>query len=201
MAKCFECKREIGQGGVVTEDGRLLCVECDAKETAKQPAPAFNLTPAQGQAEDQGFTPGERRLSWWVFAWVALTFAVASASIPPGADFGGLLIERGIESFLFCAPGYALWEVFRVRCKNGMANAGFACSMLGIPLGVLGILPLVGLIFSAVGLANAEEKGGKKRAVAGLVVGIVMLVFWALLIVLALGMRGGGRGRGLPSGL
>lgn len=34
VARCFVCKTEVGQGGVLTEDGRLLCVHCDSKESA-----------------------------------------------------------------------------------------------------------------------------------------------------------------------
>jgi TPR repeat protein len=34
MAICQGCGMDVGRGGVSTEDGRLLCVKCDQKETA-----------------------------------------------------------------------------------------------------------------------------------------------------------------------
>jgi len=58
MASCFSCKREVGKGGVVTEDGRLLCAECDAKETAKEKAREKAVAPV-GEA-CQGYGCGRR---------------------------------------------------------------------------------------------------------------------------------------------
>lgn len=37
MPKCFQCKAEVGGGGVLQEDGRLLCVKCDGFEYANPP--------------------------------------------------------------------------------------------------------------------------------------------------------------------
>jgi hypothetical protein len=64
---------------------------------------------------------------------------------------------------------------------NGLAVAGFVCSIVGFF--VFGVLAVVGLILSAVALGRPQGRG---MAVAGLVIGIVGTVGWALLIVLAL---------------
>ncbi len=57
---------------------------------------------------------------------------------------------------------------------NGFAIAGFVLSFFG---GILGI------IFSAIGLSKSNKNGGKGKglAIAGLVVGIVMFVFWSMI--------------------
>jgi hypothetical protein len=37
MARCFRCKTEMGAGGVVQENGTVLCQECDQQR--RQPPP------------------------------------------------------------------------------------------------------------------------------------------------------------------
>ena len=32
MARCFACPKELGNGGIISEDGRLLCPSCESQE-------------------------------------------------------------------------------------------------------------------------------------------------------------------------
>ena len=59
--------------------------------------------------------------------------------------------------------------------KNGMAIAGFVCSFF---------IPLLGWIFSGIGLHRANKRNGKNKgfAVAGIVISCVMFVFNLLLL-------------------
>lgn len=69
---------------------------------------------------------------------------------------------------------------------NGMATAGFVCSLIGLLLFgfVLGIL---GVIFSASGIKKINQQPdvfkGKGLATAGLVIGIIDIVGWSLYII------------------
>ena len=74
----------------------------------------------------------------------------------------------------------------RMLKTNGMATAGFICSLIGLLLFgfVLGIL---GIIFSASGMSKIKQQPdvfkGKGLATAGLVIGIIDIVGWALYIL------------------
>lgn len=61
------------------------------------------------------------------------------------------------------------------RPFSGMAIAGFVLAF---------IFPILGLIFSAIGMSQCRQNdySGKGLAVAGLVLSIVFLVFWIILI-------------------
>ena len=72
---------------------------------------------------------------------------------------------------------------------NGMALAGFICSLVG--LFIFGIvLGLLGVIFSAIGLAKISKDSskwkGKGMAIAGLIVGIIDIVVWIFILALLL---------------
>jgi len=81
-----------------------------------------------------------------------------------------------------------------------MATAGFILALLTLFLGWIPILGwliwLLGLIFSAIGLGNANRAGGtgKGLAIAGLVIsliGIVLKILVASVILTALGIGAG----------
>ena len=56
--------------------------------------------------------------------------------------------------------------------RNGMAVAGLACSLIGI--GTCGVLSIVGIVLSAIGIKKANDTGDRLGiAVAGLIVGII----------------------------
>ena len=63
---------------------------------------------------------------------------------------------------------------------NGLAIAGFVVSLVSMVLCCCGLLGLVGLILSAVGLSQINKKGqkGKGLAIAGLVIGLIVVALW-----------------------
>ena len=72
--------------------------------------------------------------------------------------------------------------------SNGLSIAGFVTSLVGMFLTFWGIVPMVGLILSAVGRSKASQEGDKTGlATAGIVLGVIG-VAWALLVLIGLGM-------------
>ncbi|MBQ9765618.1 MAG: DUF4190 domain-containing protein [Lachnospiraceae bacterium] len=71
---------------------------------------------------------------------------------------------------------------------NGLAIAGMVVSIVGLFISFYGVIPLVGVILSAVALKQIPTTGdkGKGMAIAGLVCGIVGLA-WAVLSLLLCG--------------
>lgn len=72
---------------------------------------------------------------------------------------------------------------------DGLAVAGLVCGILGILLGWMYlILPILGIIFGAVGLHRVNnsngDRGGKRMASAGLVTGIIGVCLWIALFAL-----------------
>lgn len=68
--------------------------------------------------------------------------------------------------------------------KNDIALVGFACSICGFIS--MGIISIVGIVLSAIGLKNAKKLDGKNRsyALAGLILGIVEVVICILVVIL-----------------
>ena len=67
---------------------------------------------------------------------------------------------------------------------NGLGIAGFVLSIMSVWGGSVFVLPLVGLILSAIGVAKRKEYSASGFATAGLVISIVTLVFWIVFVVL-----------------
>lgn len=62
--------------------------------------------------------------------------------------------------------------MFKNKDRNGMAVAGLVCSLIGI--GTCGIMSIVGVVLSAIGIKKANDTGDRLGiAVAGLIVGII----------------------------
>ena len=72
--------------------------------------------------------------------------------------------------------------------RNGMAVAGLACSLIGI--GTCGILSIVGIVLSAIGIKKANDTGDRLGiAVAGLIVGIIGTILTIIVsIITAVGI-------------
>ena len=68
---------------------------------------------------------------------------------------------------------------------NGMAIAGFVCSLVGLFLFGF-ILGVLAIIFSAIGLGKINKEPSKWKgrglAIAGLIVGIIDIAFWIILL-------------------
>lgn len=85
--------------------------------------------------------------------------------------------------------GYKKIKSDNDKRMSGMAVAGFIVSLLGLFLfGIL--MGLIGIIFSAIGLAkinkNQDKFKGKGLAVAGLIIGIIDILVWIVIIALVI---------------
>ena len=64
------------------------------------------------------------------------------------------------------------------QSSNGLAVAGFVVSLCSLLINFGGIVGLVGTILSAVGLSKVKTTGkGKGMAIAGLIIGIISIVY------------------------
>lgn len=63
--------------------------------------------------------------------------------------------------------------------NNGLAIAGFVVSLVSLFINFAGIVGLIATILSAVGLAKSKELNGKGKglAIAGLIIGIIGIVY------------------------
>lgn len=88
---------------------------------------------------------------------------------PKGESLGS--VGRGV----YVNPGSASINAQKEE-SNGMAVAGFILSFL---------FPILGLIFSAIGMGNANKLPARKGyglALAGLIISIVSLVLWLIIV-------------------
>ncbi len=70
--------------------------------------------------------------------------------------------------------------------NNGLSIAGFVVSLVGMFIAFWGIVPIVGLVLSAVGRSKAVEYGNKTGlATWGIVLGIIGIAY-ALIVLLFL---------------
>ena len=70
--------------------------------------------------------------------------------------------------------------------SNGLSIAGFVVSLVGMFISLFGVVPLVGLVLSAVGRSKAVTDGDKTgMATAGVVLGIIGIV-WAVISLIGL---------------
>ncbi len=67
---------------------------------------------------------------------------------------------------------------------NGLAIAGFVVSLVSLLINFAGIVGLTGTILSAVGLSQINSRGekGKGMAIAGLIIGIIGIV-WGIISI------------------
>lgn len=81
----------------------------------------------------------------------------------------------------------------RPRDTNGFAIASLVCSLVGIFIWFLG--PVLGIVFGIIGLRQIPRlgQGGRGLAIAGLTVGIVLLLLNVIIVVaaVAVGSSGG----------
>ena len=59
---------------------------------------------------------------------------------------------------------------------NGFGIAGFVLGILSFLLSLAGVMPLLGLIFSAIGMAKMGKRKVNGLAIAGLVLSIIALI-------------------------
>jgi uncharacterized membrane protein len=73
---------------------------------------------------------------------------------------------------------------------NGLAVAGFICSIAGI---LCGLVTIVGLILSSIGLSQIKKSDGTMRgrglALAGVIIGSILLALQALYFVVLIAAK------------
>lgn len=79
-------------------------------------------------------------------------------------------------------------KVFTVEIQKPQSNrcgvAGFVLSIISIWLGIFIIPEMIGFILSCVGMKLRKERGNKGVTVAGLIINIIVLLFYVFLFVL-----------------
>ena len=77
---------------------------------------------------------------------------------------------------------------------NGFAIAALVLGIAGLWFGMFfGIVPIIGLIFSIIGMSQASKtNSGRGLAIGGLVTSIVGILFWGLIWIIALASASGG---------
>jgi Domain of unknown function (DUF4190) len=101
-------------------------------------------------------------------------------SMPPPPPPSDPFRPSGFQVYPASAPAPAK------QGNSGMAVASLVCSLVGlIPcFWVLQIMGVLGIIFGAVGLSQTKsgERGGRNLAMAGLIIGIILVLaciaFW-----------------------
>ena len=90
----------------------------------------------------------------------------------------------------YVQPKYAPVQAAQPVQSNGKATAGFVLSLLSfLGLGITFVMPLLGIIFSGLGISHAKTaNSGKGLAVAGLVLGILSFVWAAAYYIFILPM-------------
>tara|TARA_R110001599_G_scaffold26149_1_gene92375 strand:- start:9986 stop:10246 length:261 start_codon:yes stop_codon:yes gene_type:complete len=79
-----------------------------------------------------------------------------------------------------------------MKKSNGMATAGLVLGIIAMPFNfipffgwVSWVLTPLAIIFSCVGMSRSSENGGKGKAVAGLVLGILGVVsYWVSWLII-----------------
>lgn len=72
-----------------------------------------------------------------------------------------------------------------VKQNNGIAIAGFVCSLCGLI--TCGITSIVGLVLSIIGLNKSKEVNGKNKgmAIAGIVISAIVIIIYAIMMFFA----------------
>ena len=90
---------------------------------------------------------------------------------------------------MYQQPQQGYWQQPVQTGTNGFSIAGLVLSLVSIFLGFTIVLPILGIVFSAIGMSKAKKIGGTGRGmgIAGLVISIILLVIY-LIVVIAVGM-------------
>ena len=76
-----------------------------------------------------------------------------------------------------------------IRRNNVFGYAGLVLSLIALIVNLFGVPSILGIIFSSIGLARAQSLEGKSRvtgrgtSIAGLVIGIAALIYFAYNVI------------------
>jgi len=71
MPKCFQCKTDMGQGGIVQENGTILCLNCDSQLNGALPLTDVMLS---------GTVSKSKKRKMWIIGAVVFTVAVVTGT-------------------------------------------------------------------------------------------------------------------------
>lgn len=68
---------------------------------------------------------------------------------------------------------------------NGMAVASLVLGIVGLLISLFGVLPILAIVFGAVGRRQIDQGGGRGRgmATAGLILGVIGLILFVVVLV------------------
>ncbi|MCD8285929.1 MAG: zinc ribbon domain-containing protein [Clostridia bacterium] len=161
--------------GKIIDDYATVCSKCGAhvanpkvRPVAQKQMPYPTYQQAQAQQAQAQQTQAQQAQAWQTQAQQAQAW---QAQAPQAQDEVQPAAEEAVQE--------------NTR-RNGFGVAGFTLSIFSIVLGPVIIFNLLGIIFSAIGVAKRPNYGRRNGlAVAGLVISIVFLVIWVVAIVLA----------------
>ena len=97
----------------------------------------------------------------------------------------GKEIDDKASVCIYCGVSTGYSEEGEVKKVNAFGIAGFVVSLVSLYLGIyFCIASIVGLALSIVGILNAKKCRVNGLAIAGLVLGIVSLVIWAIVWII-----------------
>lgn len=107
-------------------------------------------------------------------------FGPEGSPTPYGQQPPGPSSPFGPRSPILPAPGYQPYGFQQAATQgtSGMAVASLVCSIVGLFL--CGVPAILGVIFGAIGMGQTKDNArpGRGLAIAGLVVGILVVLFW-----------------------
>ena len=106
---------------------------------------------------------------------------------PPGGPVGpgGFQPQSGFQQPGYPPQGYQPYgQPAPQQGTSGMAIASLVCSLVGLMCGIPAIL---GIIFGFIGLSQTKDNArpGRGLAIAGLIIGILVVLLYAVVIIAA----------------
>ena len=164
--------------GALLPEGAKFCTSCGQPQpvpvNAEQPTEETAQT-IEDTTDEAGYVPPEN---------ASTGYKAAAAQLPPS----------------YSNPNYSSQSRAAYTASepsNGLAIAGFICSLIFIPVGLGALSAVAGLILSIMGINRAKtlpENKGRGLAVAGTIISAIRIAILLILLfaLLALAVRGAG---------
>lgn len=186
---CIHCGAQI-------PDTAKFCTACGKPVQTAPAAPDQEPVVEEAPAADSTVAPGEEPASEPVEE-------PAPAYTPPvnaseGYKAASAKLPSSYSNPNYSSQGKATYTATMPPASNGLAIAGFVCSLIFIPVGLGVLTAIAGLILSILGIGAAKklpENKGRGLAIAGTIISVVriVLILIALVAFIALLIRGAGQ--------
>ena len=176
---CIHC-------GALLPEGAKFCTACGQRvqiiSVESEPAPVVENIPVPEEPVEEPHQEAPQPESTPVSA--SAGYQAANAQLPPSYSNPNYSSQTGSAP---AAPS----------ATNGLAIAGFVCSLVFFPVGLGALTAIAGLILSIMGLSTAKtlpENKGHGLALAGTIISAVRIAITLILIIAAffLVLRGAG---------